>query len=949
LEARLPRRPAFFARKIIYMLYSVFLKSPFCRAARESARTLALVSASRSGYVVLHPSYIPSVSEIQCEYDCVLHKYLGNEQDHGHSQSNAKNRCNHRVLSASDADEVLDLNLACSGVEGGDVEFSSQACLLLDEGGWQSSQGWSGIIEEVASSSTNARFSRRVSMRGKRRVPMEGRDIFSTVLRIRSADGSDPLVATGKDPNGMIPENSDEGESVFAAEYMVRSIIDTLTSVPNRHLSSDIAIAEALRHAVTDVSLNRAGCHMYVGCQLVKVLTDHSDVAHIADKVRASERLHTVLSASLCAIATFIAGNLPTDFWQALAPRCCEIYDSSRLYQAAEASVLHSDMQLSARGAHLAAICRMAIRSERDTRNKILVVPKDCNQKYCKAVATSLLPDAFDFAAMETMQLILMFDSSASIANEALNLVVDGIKLSPAGSRLECNVDGQYPAGNVRLRWIRLSIALFCRALNHVTCGQQAGIAEKLRLLSVEGNIGAALLLEYCTCFSSHLCSKMRHLDVTKHDHFFAVDAKPLPYLVSVRRLASGDALVCQRRATCASVQRISAFINPDHVFPVLSNLPSRQAPDVVQASTHDETMGSDLNVRSEILEIVSSYWPDPSNRPKALADLVKDQLDNDDSHLGVAISASTTEAGSECESEHLWAYGMLEQSGAGGANKIKQIFSVQKEDVVDIDDNICDEMLEIGVVYVPEDANSAGDILAAEWDGTNWYRFLEQLGTFVPFVRVGDRPETAGGGQAGSDSLDATSSADAVLTPTPYLGGLSRRSDGTHYLAYAERARQVVFVVPSLIPDGPQAVIRRESSTLNCKVVIVWNESGRRFDPATFDTQFLMVLIVISPTTTHDMYDDARLNRSNPFGVKDRYRVKVFSDRITMFGPLRPDTEGYLVPGDKLCSLVRLTAIHAHVAVVAELDKHAAERLQCEYRASAIGTTIANSSLGGS
>jgi hypothetical protein len=78
------------------------------------------------------------------------------------------------------------------------------------------------------------------------------------------------------------------------------------------------------------------------------------------------------------------------------------------------------------------------------------------------------------------------------------------------------------------------------------------------------------------------------------------------------------------------------------------------------------------------IWEIVYSYWPDPSNRPEALADLFKDQLNNDNSHWVVAVTASTVEAKSECEYARLWTYGMLEHSGAGGSNKIIHIFSVQ-------------------------------------------------------------------------------------------------------------------------------------------------------------------------------------------------------------------------------------------------------------------------------
>jgi hypothetical protein len=81
--------------------------------------------------------------------------------------------------------------------------------------------------------------------------------------------------------------------------------------------------------------------------------------------------------------------------------------------------VLHSGMQCSARGVYLTRICRIAIWSEPDTRNKILVVPDDPKQKCFEAVATSPLPDAFDFAALETMQLIIIFDSSANLANEA--------------------------------------------------------------------------------------------------------------------------------------------------------------------------------------------------------------------------------------------------------------------------------------------------------------------------------------------------------------------------------------------------------------------------------------------------------------------------------------------------------------------------------------------------
>jgi Rap/ran-GAP len=950
LQSRLDRRPAWIARKIVYMLYSVFLMSPFCRAAGESARTLALISASCSGCIVLHPSYVPSDREGKVEYVCEVRDRLDIEHGQCQTQSNVKNRCNHSVLRKSDDEEVRFQNISCSGVEKGEGMSSSQAGSLSGEGDSRSIQKLSGIVDEVASSSGAARFSRRVSMRGKPRVPMVGSDVFSTVLRVRTADQSTRHGFSGVDPNDMITEDSAEGETLFAADYMVRSIIDTLISVRNRHLSADIAIAEALRHAVTDVSLNRVGCHEYVGSQLCKILTGHEDVTHIAQKVLGSERLRTALSASLCAIATFLGGNLPRNFWDALVPRSNDIYDSSSLYQAAEACVLHSTMQDSARYAHLAEICRMAIRTERDTRNSILVVPADSGQECVMADAKSPLPDAFDFAALETMELILMFDTSTNLANEALNLVVDGVGLSPEGSGLECNVDGRYSTfdGNLRLRWTRLSFALFCYALSHVTCSQRAAIAGKLRPLSDEGNICAAFLLEYCTCYSPHTRTMMRHSDFKEHDHFFVVDAGPLPYLVAVRGFASGDALVCQRRATCASVQRVSGFLSPVSADSLLPRRPLHTV-DVVAANANVETMHVGLNVKNHVLEIVSSYWPDPLTRPAALADLVADKVNSDTVHPGASASAATAQARREIGDE-VWAYGVVEQLGAGGANKVTKIVSVQQDDVEDIDFLLSDEIHEIGVVYVPEDINTADDILGAEWDGTKWYHFLKQLGTFIPFDSVRNRSTTADGSSshARSDVLNAARSTDVVRTPIPFLGSLSPRTDGTHYLAYAERARQVVFVVPSLIPDNSQFVTRRQAVALNCKVVLVWNESGRRFDPATFDTQFLMVVIVISPTKTHDICDDISLNQSTPFGVADRFRVKVFSSVNATFGPLRPDMEGYVVPGDKLCSLVRLTAIHAHIAVVAELDKHARESMKCEDRATAIRTTISNSSVVG-
>jgi hypothetical protein len=78
--------------------------------------------------------------------------------------------------------------------------------------------------------------------------------------------------------------------------------------------------------------MNRAESHRCFGCQVFKVLTKHGDFAHISRKVKVSERFRTVLSASLCAIAPFLGGNLPTHLWYALASRCFEIYDSSRLH-----------------------------------------------------------------------------------------------------------------------------------------------------------------------------------------------------------------------------------------------------------------------------------------------------------------------------------------------------------------------------------------------------------------------------------------------------------------------------------------------------------------------------------------------------------------------------------------------------------------------------------------
>jgi Rap/ran-GAP len=452
--------------------------------------------------------------------------------------------------------------------------------------------------------------------------------------------------------------------------------------------------------------------------------------------------------------------------------------------------------------------------------------------------------------------------------------------------------------------------------LDKISAKELVAIVSRLRPLAEEGNKFAALLLEYCTCYVSSPCPFMRFIEYRRNDRTYMVKTKSLPYLVTLRMLSGGETLVCQRRATGTTAYKITEFLSP-----LSERSPSHEPPFSVDCGNEGSSAGvqaeHEKRILRNVLDITTTVWPTaftPNSR-----DLLHPEVSDNSEH-----HPEGSRGRSSC--------GMVECLGAGGANEVVEIDVDMRETIDILDHTVPDTIHQIGVVLVPKNVNNVSDILGREWDGRHWYWFLERLGSFVTFD---DDGEKGGNGEGGMTRA-------AIHTSARYCGGLNPTADGSQYLYYAERARQVVFHVPSVIPDGPDVGRRRISNLLNCKVVVVWNESGCRFDPATFSTQLAFVQIIISPTKDYSPTSA----EPKPLEPSDLFRVRVFSDQTAAhFGPLRPNMEGYLIPWAKLSDLVRLTAIHADIAENATADKYVREGARCEERADAILRIVERSS----
>ncbi|KAI4095402.1 MAG: hypothetical protein LQ344_001700 [Seirophora lacunosa] len=193
------------------------------------------------------------------------------------------------------------------------------------------------------------------------------------------------------------------------------------------------------------------------------------------------------------------------------------------------------------------------------------------------------------------------------------------------------------------------------------------------------------------------------------------------------------------------------------------------------------------------------------------------------------------------------------------------------------------------GVIYVDSGQQEEQEILANTTASERFGTFLEGLGTEVQLQ----------GATFNTQGLDRTTD-----------------MDGTHTFAWRDRVTEIVYHVPTLMPNDlavdPRCTNKKRHIG-NDFVNIIFNESGLPFRFGTFASAYNFVNIIISPETVHI---PASTPSSHVEGVdavtRDFFRVQVLWD--SSFPESFPPATPKIVTASTLPGYVRQLVLNASV-----------------------------------
>ena len=208
-----------------------------------------------------------------------------------------------------------------------------------------------------------------------------------------------------------------------------------------------------------------------------------------------------------------------------------------------------------------------------------------------------------------------------------------------------------------------------------------------------------------------------------------------------------------------------------------------------------------------------------------------------------------------------------------------------------------------VGIIYVGNGQKQETEILANTDGSPAFDQFLEAIGTKVALK----------GALFNTQGLDK-----------------ERDGDGTHTYAWRDRVAEIIFHVPTMMPNDatdPQQV-RKKSHIGNDFVNIIFNESGMPFRFNTFPSDWNYVNIVITPFDSVAPRDNASIpaNASAPCTttqIKDEAtgEIRDFQQCFTVqtvshpsFPSISPTASYKLVPLSCLGPLVRQLALNSSV-----------------------------------
>lgn len=811
---RLPYFPAYVPEKVIMTLVNTFLRPGVPPMARTSAsHVLSLLSATKCGQIIIHPTYIPTIKSYSCRGDGELGNMFEGDD------------CGDRLQSSRVTNNGDGVSRDKKVTSFGQGENNPHGCVGPVVG----------------------------SRRGYLTPEMSEKPRVSPFL----------FVEHGNAANGIGLRQASSDTRFLPVHKMVDSLLRAIEVEKDREAL--LSLLQALEHVVLDTSLSRNVDHaavlrsMYNCCSIRCRARTPDLVAKLASDLFVHRKLCRILQTSATHVGDF----------SALARYLVEsqVKESAQFVYAATLALVHMQSASDDRK-HLirkllcacndVLACRDRSGSSRSSKT---ASEKPSSAEYFVAYA----PDEDDFAALESLFLLLAVTKSTDVATQVIDMLCKSVALGRGNANdLDINQQVNSPLEDVWRRWRHLALSLFISALELLEPVSRSEICARLDDEACSGNVAAALMVEHCICFQTDVNSARRwYTHEYGKDLLFYVHSQPLPYLLSARLTSESELFICQRRASGSSISQI-----------VNCRLRAVSNPDVGSTDSDGFEAG---RASSE------------SDKPARVLDVDPDEV--------IAV---------------------FRVSGVGGSNPIKFLKGgdgALEVYVSMIDDEVIAFVHKIGVVYVGPGEDKQDEILSHSSGSKDYTRFLRRLGSFIS---VRDRPR----------AKDALSTLNSQIDHV-YLGDLRREHDGPFAFVHRERSMHVAFHVATMIPSSDDDLNRRIGQVLNEKVLIVWNESGRRFDPGILRTQCVEVLIVISPTV-----------------ASDRYRVKVLCTKpgLARFGPLQPDAEGYVLSDGLLPSLVRLTAVHANTVCYTTLYRghsFANEIGKAEYRAGVISDVI--------
>lgn len=518
----------------------------------------------------------------------------------------------------------------------------------------------------------------------------------------------------------------------------------------------------------------------------------------------------------------------------------------------------------------------------------------DWSELECEA--TKPLPDELDFIGLTALNLVLEMDATPEVAIRVMEAIVAGVLLglgdeSPERDTFTKIRTQRYTlsTGNVWGRYRSLALDIFSKAALRASAAACLCVIAKLPHTGFAGPI----LREHCLYGTRpEQFSSMPH---EIGDSYFIVDGSPaLPYIASVRRdVDAKRVLVCSRRATSSSVlilEEASFFRDQDRFAAELE----------LCAEAGLAQVGDLGSVR--IAESVRAGRGSTAALKENRLGKVKD-----------AQSIASSKATAVKEED---AFQILKQLGIPVAN----IFPIELpgnfvkyNQLQSMDTSVVPMNHQIGVI-ITKDGDTTHEDVCGHNEGTEDYRkFVQSLGKPVLREVAAALEET--------DRLGVRCFADAVLAPS-----LDRSQFRTSHPSSALAVGWFESTSLTSRINTDDVVRKRVAEILNLNVCVVFNESCRRFDPATLKSAMTFVQIIISPTQ-----------------AKELYRVKVLlgNPRLPNFGPLSPGEEGHIVRKDSLVSLVIATAVNGNIACHAQRDMHLCSEQSSDVWAQRMGTIL--------